>query len=588
MIQEIRIQDLGVIADATVDLHPGLTVLTGETGAGKTMLVSSIELLLGARSDAGLVREGATESSIDAVLEVEEPSEASIIAKGAGARLEDGLLPVSRVVRAGGRSRAHAGGRTIPVGTLGEITRGLVALHGQADQWRLRRASEHREVLDLFGGEAVAAARSEYDQARARWTGLRDELAELTASESGRRQELDALTYQLEQIDSVDPTPGEDHALREESERLGHADDLRVAALQAHGALSGGDLPEHPDAAALTAEAERALDQVLDRDRRLTPLRDRVAEVRTLLIDVAADLSGYAADIEVDPERLDAVHERRARLTALTRRYGEDIDAVLAHREGIRSRLLELQQADDRLDGMAEQVAAAEAEVAEAAEELTRARSRAAEVLAQRVAEELAHLAMPDASVSVVVGAASGDESDRVPGPRGPIHAGPHGADRVEIMLAANPGSPPRSVAQAASGGELSRIMLALEVAVADSASSMPTFVFDEVDAGVGGRAGLDVGARLQALARRSQVLVVTHLAQVAAHADRHLVVRKTTDGRVTASDVHEVTGSDRLVELSRMMGGADSSAGLTHAEELLESCQAGRTPNPSADAATG
>lgn len=572
MIEEIRIRDLGVIAEATIDLHPGLTVLTGETGAGKTLLVSSIELLLGARSDAGLVRADAAAASVDALVEVAE-SEVSEVAKGAGAVVEDGTLALSRVVRANGRSRAHAGGRTVPVGTLAEITRGLVALHGQADQWRLRQSGQHREVLDLFGGSPVRQARDHYDRARARWVARRDELTALTESEESRRQELDALTYQLEQIDAVDPQPGEDEALRAESERLAHADDLRLAALQAHSALSGGEVPEHPDALALIADAERGLDQARDRDPQLGPLHDRLVEVRALLTDVSADLSRYGADIDVDPARLDAVHSRRAQLTELTRRYGGDVEAVLSRRDASRTRVLQLAEADDRLEGLADEVSGAAAEVGAAAARLTAARAEAARALGRRVEEELAHLAMPEARVTVEVTPASGDETDQVIGPDGPVHALSHGADRVEILLAANPGTPARSVAQAASGGELSRIMLALEVAVAGQGSTVPTFVFDEVDAGVGGKAGLDVGSRLQSLAASSQVLVVTHLAQVAAHADRHLVVRKTTDGQVTQSDVTEVSGQERLVELSRMMGGADSSAGLTHAEELLAAC---------------
>lgn len=574
MIEEIRIRDLGVIADATMELHPGLTVITGETGAGKTMLVSSIELLLGARADPGLVRTGAAQASVDAVIEIgSHETGALAAAHEAGAEVEDGQLVVSRVVRAGGRGRAHAGGRTVPVSALAAVTEGLVALHGQADQWRLRQAAQHRELLDAYAGQPVRAVAEQYAQARTRWLALRAELTELAASEESRTQELDALTYQLEQIDEVDPQPGEDHALRAESERLSHADDLRLGAARAHAALADGEPPERPDALSLVADAEQSIAGLLPADPGLEPLRDRLAEIRALVTDVAADLSSYAAGVDVDPARLDAVHERRARLAELTRRYGDDVDAVLARRDSSRSRVLALQQADDRLGGMADEVTAAASVVAEHATALTAARSAAGERLAARVEEELRALGMPDAVVEVRVEPTQGEGPDSVPAEAGPVVAGAHGADTVEILLAANPGSPPRPVTQAASGGELSRIMLALEVAVADAGASAPTFVFDEVDAGVGGRAGLDVGARLAALARSSQVLVVTHLAQVAAHADRHLVVRKSTDGEVTSSDVVEVTGRDRLVELARMMGGGDSEAGLTHAEELLGSC---------------
>lgn len=577
MIEEIRIRDLGVIEEATVSLHPGLTVLTGETGAGKTMLVSSIELLLGSRADAALVRTGAQEAAIDAVLEVADP-ELARAADDAGASVEDGELTVSRVLRSTGRSRAYAGGRTVPVGTLGEITQGLVALHGQADQWRLRQSAQHREVLDAYGGDPVREAAAAFAKARRAWVDARRELDELTTSEQARAQELDALTYQLEQVDAVDPRPGEDLELRAESERLAHADHLRLGSARAHAALADGELPERPDTLALLATAEQSLGPLVDADPGLAPLRDRLVELRALVADVAADLSSYSASIEVDPARLDAVHTRRAALTELTRRYGGDVDAVLARRDRSRARVLELQQADDRLGGMAEQVESAAAEVALRAAHLTAARTAAAERLGARVQEELRRLGMPQAVVEVSVTPTTGDGPDSVPAadlePGDRVVVGAHGVDVVEIRLSANPGSPARPVTQAASGGELSRIMLALEVAVADAGASVPTFVFDEVDAGVGGKAGIDVGARLQALARNAQVLVVTHLAQVAAHADRHLVVRKSTDGEVTSSDVSEVSGEDRLAELARMMGGAGTSAGLRHAEELLDACR--------------
>ncbi|MCM3556048.1 DNA repair protein RecN [Janibacter melonis] len=577
MIEEIRIRDLGVIEEATVSLHPGLTVLTGETGAGKTMLVSSIELLLGSRADAALVRTGAQEAAIDAVLEVADP-ELARAADDAGASVEDGELTVSRVLRSTGRSRAYAGGRTVPVGTLGEITQGLVALHGQADQWRLRQSAQHREVLDAYGGDPVREAATAFASARRAWFDARRELDELTTSEQARAQELDALTYQLEQVDAVDPRPGEDLELRAESERLAHADDLRLGSARAHAALADGELPERPDTLALLATAEQSLGPLVDADPGLAPLRDRLVELRALVADVAADLSSYSASIEVDPARLDAVHTRRAALSELTRRYGGDVDAVLARRDRSRARVLELQQADDRLGGMAEQVESAAAEVARRAADLTAARTTAAERLGARVQEELRRLGMPQAVVEVSVTPTTGDGPDSVPAadlePGERVVVGAHGVDVVEIRLSANPGSPARPVTQAASGGELSRIMLALEVAVADAGASVPTFVFDEVDAGVGGKAGIDVGARLQALARNAQVLVVTHLAQVAAHADRHLVVRKSTDGEVTSSDVSEVSGEDRLAELARMMGGAGTSAGLRHAEELLDACR--------------
>ncbi|WP_220093708.1 DNA repair protein RecN [Flexivirga caeni] len=557
MLRELRIQGLGVIDDALLELSPGFNVVTGETGAGKTMVVQGLGLLLGGRSDAGLVRGDAERAYVEGIVEVPADHPALERAADAGATVEDELI-LARTVSGQGRSRAHVGGRTAPVAVLAELGELLVAVHGQADQWRLQRPEQHRIMLDDFGGKPVAAALAAYRALHATWQATRAELAELTDRARDRAQRLDLLTAALEDIERVDPVAGEDLELAAESDRLAHADALREAAGTAHDSLAGNeDSDDAPNVLALVAQARQALAGSVDHDAALAGLDERLRELAVLAADVAGDLASYLADLEVDPARLEQVQVRRADLTALLRKYGESIDDVLVWSKAAALEAAELAGSDDRIEELRTHLAGLEPQLTAAATRLTAGRRKAARKLQQAVTEELAHLAMGSATLTVDV------QTD-------PERRGPHGVDEVEILLAANPGAPPRSVAKAASGGELSRVMLALEVVTASG--SVPTFVFDEVDAGVGGAAALDIGARLARLAQGAQVIVVTHLAQVAAYADRQLVVHKSSDGHVTASDVTAVDGEDRLAELARMLGGvSDSTSARQHAQELLD-----------------
>ncbi|WEV79285.1 DNA repair protein RecN [Janibacter cremeus] len=582
MLRELHIRDLGVIEDATLPLDPGLTVVTGETGAGKTMVVTGLGLVLGGRADASLVRSGRDEAVVEAALELDARHPARARAAEAGAAADEDELLLARTISATGRSRAHVGGRRAPIATLHDLAEDLVAVHGQADQWRLRRPAQHRALLDTFGGGAVAGPLAEVARLYGAWQEATAELAELTEGERARLQEVELLTHQLEQIDAVDPQPGEDVELAGEAEVLGNAEELRVGADRAHRLLSDPDSFGGDDVVGRIALAGDELSRLVEHDPRLAEAHRRLGELGVLAADVAAELSAYAADIEADPARLAAVQERRAALNDLTRRYGEDATAVLAHRDAARQRLLALEGADERIEELTARVEDLVGELGPALEQLTAARTSAAADLSATVEGELGRLGMDRARVEIVVEPRTDEGGARLPGPEGGRTVSAEGADAVEIRVAANRGDPPRSVTRAASGGELSRIMLAIEVATAGSGrAQVPTFVFDEVDAGVGGRAALDVGARLAALARASQVIVVTHLAQVAAHADRHLVVHKSHDQQVTSSDVRVVEGEDRLGELSRMMGGGDTEVGLTHARELLEQCRgAASTPS--------
>ncbi|HWM35505.1 MAG TPA: DNA repair protein RecN [Streptomyces sp.] len=578
VLEEMRIRSLGVIDDAVVELSPGFTAVTGETGAGKTMVVTSLGLLLGGRADAALVRAGAKAAVVEGRIVVAPESPVALRASEAGAEVDDGELLISRTVSAEGRSRAHVGGRSVPVGLLAELSDDLVAVHGQTDQQGLLRPARQRQALDRFAGEAVSVPLAAWTTAYQRLRRINGELDEITTLARERAQEADMLRFGLEEIAAAEPQAGEDTELAAEAERLGHAEALASAATTAHGALAGDPAdPESVDASALVSAAHRALEAVRAHDPALAALADRLGEVSILMGDVAGELAGYADNLDADPLRLAAVEERRAALTQLTRKYGEDISAVLSWAEESAARLSELEGDDERIGELTAERDALLAELTVLAQQLTEARSDAAKRFADAVTEELSELAMPHARVTFALkrsGAAETSEGLQLDGRA--VAFGPHGTDEVELLLAPHPGSQPRPIAKGASGGELSRVMLAVEVVFAGS-DPVPTYLFDEVDAGVGGKAAVEVGRRLARLARSAQVVVVTHLPQVAAFADRHLVVEKTDDGSVTHSGVQAMEGEDRVRELSRMLAGQeDSQLARAHAEELLEAARTG------------
>ncbi|MEU6196892.1 DNA repair protein RecN [Streptomyces sp. NPDC047061] len=575
----MRIRSLGVIDDAVVELSPGFTAVTGETGAGKTMVVTSLGLLLGGRADPALVRIGSEKAVVEGRVTVPAGASAAVRAEEAGAELDDGALLISRTVSAEGRSRAHLGGRSVPVGLLAELADDLVAVHGQTDQQGLLKLNRQRQALDRYAGDGVAVPLAKYGEAYRRLRAVAVELDEIVTRARERAQEADMLRYGLDEIAGVEPRAGEDVELAEEAERLGHAEALSSAATAAHSALAGNpEDPEGIDAATLVAGAHRALEAVRSHDPALAALADRIGEVGILLGDVAGELAGYADDLDADPLRLAAVEERRAALTALTRKYGQygdGIDAVLAWAEQGAARLTELDGDDERIDELTAERDALRAELGGLAQALTDARTEAAERFAAAVTAELGSLAMPHARVSFAIRQTEDPEGVEVGGRA--VAYGPSGADEVELLLAPHPGAPPRPIAKGASGGELSRVMLAVEVVFAGT-DPVPTYLFDEVDAGVGGKAAVEIGRRLAKLARSAQVVVVTHLPQVAAFADRQLLVEKTNDGTVTRSGVKVLEGEERVRELSRMLAGQeDSETARAHAEELLETARADR-----------
>ena len=558
MLTELRLNSLGVVAEAVLPLGPGLTALTGETGAGKTMIVAGLGLLLGARADASLVRNGQDRALVQGRWEVGELMAEAVEALGGD--LDDGVeLATLRQVSSQGRSRATVGGAQVPVSTLAGLLAELATIHGQSEQVRLSSPERQRELLDAF---AAPAALEDYRRDFAEHRRITEELARLEAEAMNRAREIDVLRFGLEEIAAVNPQEGEDEALAAEAVRLADADDLKALAMTARGALSGSEEDlDTPSVLGLVGVARKALETLSERDPGATELARRITETNYLLTDLAQDVAGYAADLVADPLRQEAVADRRGQLATLTRKYGNDVAEVLEWAERATGRLAELDGADDRIEELRKRAAVLDEALDSAAARISRARKEAAGRLAKLASAELTALAMPHARLEFAVTKA----------PRGP-----HGADRIELVFTANPGSVPGPLGKIASGGELSRVRLALEVVLAGQ-SPGHTFVFDEVDAGVGGAVGLEIGRRLKRLAADGQVIVVTHLAQVAAFADQHFVIAKSSDGQVTTSDVTPLGEEERAAELARMMSGSgESDAGLRHAKELLTIARTG------------
>ena len=573
-LTELHIHGLGAIDDVTLDLDPGLTVVTGETGAGKTMVVTGLTLLFGGRADPGRVRANGR-AGVEGRLSL--PADSPVWARAADAGAEpdeDGTLILARTVSAEGRSRAHLGGRSVPVGVVAELAEDLLAVHGQTDQLRLTRPAEQRRALDRYAGAAQLELVEAHRQAHAHWRQLAEDLERRRTQTRELAQTAEVLRRGLEEIAAVAPLPDEDTQLDAQAARLGDADALRAAADEARLALVGdttGDLGGSDDAPqdAVTALAagQRALAAAGDPD--LRALAGRLADVAAVVGDVGVELAGYVADLDADPARLAEVLDRRATITALVRAYadaGSGVAGVLAWAQDAEERLDRLDVSDEALEKLTAERDAAREALRDLSARVTAGRTAAAEGFAADVGRELAGLAMAAARVSFSV------ETD-------PEAPGPEGADEVALLLAAHPGAPARPVHKGASGGELSRVMLAIEVVFA-GADPVPVMVFDEVDAGVGGQAAGEIGRRLARLAVEHQVVVVTHLAQVAAFADTHLVVDKNADAGagVTATDIRAVTGEDRVRELARMLSGlTDSDTGQAHARELLQNAAEAR-----------
>jgi DNA repair protein RecN (Recombination protein N) len=590
VLDELRIRGLGVIDEAVLPLGPGLTAVTGETGAGKTMVVTGVLLLFGERADVARVRPGCDQAVLDGRLIVPEDSPAAARVGAAGGQLEPAGARVEvllrRTVSAAGRSRAYVGGAPAPVAVLADLAGHLLAVHGQADQLRLLRSGQQREALDAYAG----IDHGEYTAAFERWRASERKLAERVSRAAELRREADLLQHGVAEIEAVAPQPDEDRELARLTQRLGSAEALRAAARAAHDVLLGAtdDLAlDTADVTALLSGAARQLAAVRGSDIELEDLAVRLAELNALAADLGADLGAYAERLESDPARLAAVEERRSAISALIRKYCDEpepsIAAVLRWAEAARARLADLDVSDEALAALAAARDAAAGHAAALAERIFAARRAAAERLAAAVNGELSGLALPDAQFQVQVrlrAPAANSPALEIGGT--PAAATEDGVDEVEFLFRSHPSAPALPLGRGASGGELSRLMLAVELCLSRG-TSVPTMIFDEVDAGIGGRAAVEVGRRLTRLARERQVVVVTHLAQIAAFADRHVTVRKdrsSDGGGVTASDIRVLTGADRVAELARMLGGSDTATAREHAAELLADADSARRPS--------
>ncbi|TFB97648.1 MULTISPECIES: DNA repair protein RecN [unclassified Cryobacterium] len=564
MIEELVIRDLGVIKEATLPLGPGFTAVTGETGAGKTMVVTALGLLLGARADPGLVRHGAQQTWVEGRWQVDADGTVAGRVRDAGGDLDGPDLILSRSVSAEGRSRAIVGGRSAPASVLGDLGGDLVVVHGQSDQVRLRSAGAQRAALDRFAGPELGPVLTDFETHYHRWQDDRAELARLVTEQDERTSEAADLRAAIDEIEAIAPQAAEDDDLAARAERLGNLEELRLAAAQSRELLSAEENPDGlPDAVTLLDAARRQLERAGDHDPALSELAQSLANAGFLVADVAAQLSSYLAGLDADGAReLEIVQERRAVLTGLARKYAGGLDEAIAFLDTGSARLLELDGDTDRIEQLRADTEAELLVVEALADRLTGIRTTAAAALGTAVTAELSALAMPDAALVVEVD--SGGELTA------------HGRDQVGILLRPHAGAEPRTLARGASGGELSRVMLAIEVVI-NATDPVPTFVFDEVDAGVGGAAAIEIGRRLARLAETAQVIVVTHLAQVAAFAGNHLSVVKDSDGSVTESSVRQLTGDDRAAEMARLLSGLpDSVSGLEHARELMNLASAG------------
>lgn len=551
MLHELNIRNLGVIEETTAEFDSGLTVVTGETGAGKTMVVTSLRLLSGHRADASRVRSGADRAVVEGVFsfDASRSPEIADLVEEIGGYVDEGEIIASRTVTSGGRSRAHLAGKTVAAGVLGEFSAGVITIHGQNDQLRLIDPVKQLSAVDEFAGTGALVA--SYQEKRATWLNLDKDLQRRVKAKRELALETETLQRALETIDEIDPQPGEDEELKLSITRLQAADDLRAQMGLALGAIDGsaGDLDmDAATAVDLVGQAENAL---RSDDEQLNALADRLAEVNTLLSDIAMEVGQALADVP-DPDELEGLLERQAQLREL-RKFAVDVDGAIAWREEAQQRLASIDVSGEAIEKLRAQVEEARASMMAEGEALSSKRKAAAKKFGAAVTKEIKGLHM---AAEIRVDIRQGEP-------------GPHGLDDVEFQLVQ--GGHANALGSSASGGELSRVMLALEVILAGKGRTM---VFDEVDAGVGGKAAVEIGRRLARLAVDNQVIVVTHLPQVAAFADAHAYVAKdATDTSVTSS-VKLLDDGERVEELSRMLAGLESETGRAHAEELLTMAQ--------------
>jgi DNA repair protein RecN (Recombination protein N) len=550
MLNELRIENLAVIERLTVSLEPGLNVLTGETGAGKSILVGALSLLLGERATAEVVREGAARARVEGVFDATGRPDVAVYLADQGIEVEDGLVILRREVAAEGRNRAWINGSASTAGVVGEVGRRLIDLHGQHEHQALLQADAQREILDAFAGQTARV--EELAAAHQRRARARQAVRDLEARREEMEQRADLLRFQLQEIEDAGPVAGEEEELAAEGRRLEHAEELARLAGTLHHALYSGDRA----VADVLGFLRRDLEKLLRIDPGQEQARELLDTAYYHVEELGRRMGDYAAGVDHDPARLEAVRQRQDRIFRLKSKYGPTLDDVLAVAARARQELGTLDSAAFERGALLAAEEEADRELARRAGELSAVRQEAARTLTREVLAILPALGLANAAFQVEF--------------RPLEETGAAGAEAVEFLIAVNRGFEPRALARVASGGELSRIMLALKTVLA-RVDAVPTLVFDEIDAGIGGRVAVQVGRQLREVARHHQVFVVTHLPQIAARADHHLLVVKGEDGAMARAAVEPLTGDERVRELARMLGGdPESPTSLSHARELL------------------
>ncbi|MCS7208236.1 MAG: DNA repair protein RecN [Fimbriimonadales bacterium] len=550
MLHSLHIENLAIIDRLEVHFAAGLNALTGETGAGKSILIDALSLALGERADPDLIRAGAEKLRVNAVFELPNDPELCALLSELGVEPEEGLLYLSREVQAGGRSIARINGQPAPLSTLRAIGERLVDLHGQHEHQSLLKPSSHLEFLDRWLGEPALSLRAQVRETVQALRQAERELQELTEREREREQMLDLYRFQVDEIRKAHLQVGEDEQLETEARRLTHAEKLMALAGGAYDALMG-----EQSAYDRAAEASRNLTEIARIDPTVAEWRDWLENALVHIEEVARHLRAYAESIEYDPARLEEVIARLELIKRLKRKYGDTIEAVLQYAEDAEAKLRALETQSERREVLEAQIAELQAHAKALCAELSQMRQAGARRFAETVQACLRDLAMERAEFFVEVRPKPMDTS---------------GADSVEFLFSANPGEPPRPLSKIASGGEMSRVMLALKTALADAAP-VPTLVFDEIDAGIGGRTAHAVGEKLATLAHHCQILCITHLPQIASRATHHLAIEKQTDGTATRVQLHTLEGESRVREIARMLTGEPTETALQHARELLQ-----------------
>jgi len=554
MIQQLYVQDFAVIDKLDLEFGPGLNILTGETGAGKSIIVAAMNVVLGERADAEAIRSGCDRSIIEAVLDVSQLSRNALDAlEAAGFALEDGRMVVSRQIQKSGKSQCRINGRPAPVSLLKGITDDLVDIHGQHDHQSLLKVACHLDILDEWCGEEALSLRAQVADRYERLRGLQSELRQLESDQRERARTIDLYRFQIEEIANARLRPGEEEELLADRARLANAEKLHAAASTAFEAL--GDRAQDVCALDKLSQAVDALQGLAELDPGLQTVTGSLQSALYEVEDATRELRAYRDAVEFNPGRLESVEQRFDLLHTLKRKYGDSIEEILNYAQGLERKLDALTYSEERSGELSEEIERAQSQVMELAKRLSDLRRKGGTAFAQRIVKELESLSMPKAVFEVAQGAQELDA---------------RGIDKAEFLISTNPGEPVKPLARIASGGEMSRVMLAVKSVMA-SVDSLPTLIFDEIDVGVGARTAEVIGEKLELLSKNSQILCITHLPQIASRPADHFYIEKQLSDRRTVVRVRRLSDEERVAELARMLGGAKpSDTAVRHAREML------------------